>query len=310
MLVAVTGGSGFLGAHLVRRLLVRGDRVRVLVRPGGDRSNLAGLPVETVDGVLGEGPLGAGFPGPADLLIHLAAVLPGQGADEAALVRVNVAGTAAVLEAARRDRVPRLLHVSTMGTCAPAPGGRSATEADRPAVSRLSPYARSKLSAEDLALGFPGLEVVAALPAAPVGAWDRRPTVTGARVRAVLGGRWPDLPPGLVNHVPAAGCAQGLLLVAAGGRPGARYLLGGENLAPRAFVERVAAAGGVPVPGRPLSDRLRRWRPARRAGLAIDDRRAREELGYRPGDLDTAFREAAAWFRDGTTPAAAPGAGA
>ena len=309
MLVAVTGGSGFLGAHVVRRLLARGDRVRVLVRPAGDRRNLAGLPVETVDGLLGEGPLGPGFPGSADLVIHLAAVLPGMSADEPTLFRVNVEGTRAVLEAARRDRVPRFLHVSTIGTCAPAPGGRPATEADRPEVTRLSAYARSKLAAEDLALGFRGLEVVAGLPAAPVGAWDRRPTVTGERVRAVLEGRWPDLLPGPVNHVPARGCAEGLLLVAAHGCPGARYLLGGENLAPEEFVARVAGAGAVPPPGRPLLDRLRRWRSRPLAGLAVDDRRAREELGYRPGDLDEAFREAAAWFRCGTAPPAAPDPG-
>jgi len=295
--VAVTGVSGFLGAHLVRVLLEQGHRVRGLARPGRTCPDLEGLELQILSGDLELGDVPDGFFDGAEVVLHLAAIYSERASDEGLMNRVNVLGTRAVLEGAVRHGVPRVLHCSTMGSCAPATHGGSATEADRPDPELSSPYNRTKLAAEDLALSFEGVEVVVANPAAPVGAYDRKPTVTGRRVRDVVRGQWPRLLAGPVNHVPARACARGLWLAATRGVPGERYLLGGENLDPEAFLERLARAADREVPRRGLWLRFRgKGRPAP-GSLAIDDTKARRALGYESGDLDAAFTEAAHWFR-------------
>lgn len=301
MLVAVTGATGFLGRWVLRELRAAGHEVRALHRSADPPAFPGADEVAWERGVL-PGELPATFPGPGvDLVLHLAALYAEGEAARVPTMAVNRDGTRSVLDACVRDSVPRVLHCSTMGTCA-AGADRIATEADQPEPEALSPYARSKWEGERLALEEKRLEVVVANPAAPVGAWDVGPSVTGARVRDVALGRWPRLLSGAVNHLPARAAARGLLAAALRGRPGQRYLLGGENLGPDAFLERCARAAGVPVPRRDLVQRLlRRGRPSP-GGLAIDDRRAREELGHEPGDLDEAFAEAAAWFRNGTDP--------
>jgi dihydroflavonol-4-reductase len=267
------------------------------VRAGSDRSNLEGLEVALIEGDLADGEIPRAFTAGADLVIHLAA-LYAEGTEQTnPMFAVNVMGTGALLGAACAAGVPRFLHCSTMGTCAPTSDGEPATEADRIDLARTSAYHLTKVAGEDLASRTEGIDVVIVNPAAPVGAFDLKPTVTGQKVRDVVEGRWPRLLAGPVNHVSARGCAEGIVAAAEHGRPGERYLLGGEELAPEAFIERVAQAASVPPPRRSLWMRLcrkGRWSPG---SFRIDDGKARRELGYDPGDLDDAFREAASWFK-------------
>lgn len=298
VIVAVTGGAGFLGGHIVRLLLAEGNRVSVLLHPGGDRRSLEGLDVECVEGDLDDGGVPKSFLAGAEAVIHAAALYSERAEDRVHMERVNVGGTRAVLEAAIGSGVRRAVHVSTMGTCAPRPDGRPATEADRVEIGpATSGYVRTKRAAEDVALAVRGLEVIVVNPSAMAGAGDAKPGVTGRRILEILAGRHPRLVRGVVNHVPVSAAARGVLLALDRGRPGERYLLGGEDLPSREFLHRVAAAGGVPIPRRPWRDRLRSALPGPDFNLAIDDTKARRELGHAPGDLDAAFREAAAWFR-------------
>lgn len=298
MIVAITGGSGFLGAHLVRALLARGARVRVLAREGGDRANLAGLPLEIVDGTL-DGPLPDGFLHGADALLHAAAVFQ-DAAHPERLRAVNVEGTRRVLDFAARAGIRRVVHVSTMGTCTPAHEHRASTEADTVPLDRASRYVLTKLEGERLALARTDLEVVVVNPGAPIGPFDRKPTVTGARILQVLRGRRPELPPGPVNYLPASACAEGILRALDRGRAGERYLLGGEHVGAEDFVRRVAALAGIATPRPRLGKRLRGLlglRPAGPPHLMIDDAKARRELGHTAGDLDHAIRDAIDDFR-------------
>ncbi|MFW6695377.1 NAD-dependent epimerase/dehydratase family protein [Streptomyces sp. MAR4 CNX-425] len=111
--VLIVGATGFIGSRLARRLVAHGDRVRVLVRAGSDRSGLAGLPVEFVVGDLGD---------PAALRraadgVHRVYNCAGLSADWAPRVefrRVNVDGCRNLARAAGdAGTVRRLLHVST-----------------------------------------------------------------------------------------------------------------------------------------------------------------------------------------------------
>jgi dihydroflavonol-4-reductase len=108
----VTGGTGFVGANLVRALLDRGWKVRALARPDSDRGNLEGLDVEIVDGDLFSPALADAMRG-VDAVFHVAAHYSLWRRDAASLERTNVLGTRSVLQAARYARVPRTVPAAS-----------------------------------------------------------------------------------------------------------------------------------------------------------------------------------------------------
>ena len=116
MRALVTGGTGFIGSHVVRALVDDGASVRVLVRPGSDRRALADLPVEIVTGDLAEPrSLEAPLAG-VEVLYHVAADYRLWAPDPAVLYRVNVGGTRALLLAAAAAGVARVVYTSSVGT--------------------------------------------------------------------------------------------------------------------------------------------------------------------------------------------------
>ncbi|MGC8827959.1 MAG: NAD-dependent epimerase/dehydratase family protein, partial [Anaerolineae bacterium] len=116
MKALVTGATGFVGMWVARLLLEEGTQVRVLVRPGSDRRNLAGLDVEFVEGDLREPESLAEALAGCDELYHVAALYSTREEDAPLMYEVNVGGTKAILNAARRAGVRRVVHTSTIGT--------------------------------------------------------------------------------------------------------------------------------------------------------------------------------------------------
>jgi len=148
--VLVTGGAGFIGSHLVRALLARGDDVLVLDNLStGARANLADLPVELLVADLGEAdPVRAATRG-VDTVFHLGAMIsvPASLENPASCYRTNVLGSLHVLEAARREQVRRVVLASSSAVYGDHDGPVAEDAASRP----MSPYASSKLAMEDLA---------------------------------------------------------------------------------------------------------------------------------------------------------------
>lgn len=305
-LAFVTGATGFLGGHVVRRLAAEGIAARVLARPGADRSNLSDLAVEFVEGDLGDATAIRAAMQSCDLCVHAAAAysLP----DPVELYRSNVDGTRNVLEAARAGTLSAIVHVSTVGTLG-RPGGKGLLrEADSYLSQGASEYVRSKFQAERLALQFAaeGLPVVVVNPTAPVGRGDVKPSVTGRRILAVLRGRIPPYARGAINHVPVSDVADGIVKAALRGRPGGRYLLGASrgNLTLSGFIGMVQSSAGIRSGGisvvRILISWLRRRAASSGSGpptLACDPSRSIQELGLQESSLAQAFSEAVDWFR-------------
>jgi dihydroflavonol-4-reductase len=172
-----------------------------------------------------------------------------------------------------------------------------------------SDYVKSKFEGEAIAaeLAARGAPVMIAHPAAPVGPWDRVPTVTGERIIQVLRGKEPRYGvAAVINHVPVRDVALGAILAAERGSPGRHYLLASANgnLSEKDLVDLVTLAAGL-GPRRPRG-RLRRWfgrrgRTGRGAGapatLACDPSGSVQELGLPQSPLAEAFREAVEWFR-------------
>ena len=249
----VTGGTGFVGANVVRELLRDGRGVRVLARPGGDRRALAGLDVEIVEGdLLDVASLRRAVQG-AGTVFHVAADYRLWARDPGALYRANVDGTRALLQTCADAGVARVVHTSSVGALGIPADGMPGTE-DTPVTleNMVGPYKRSKFLGEQIALGFAraGLPVVIVNPSAPIGPWDVKPTPTGQLIVDALQGRlFATVDTGL-NLVHVRDVARGHLLAETRGRVGERYILGHAdgNLSLAAIGRLIAEISGCRAP--------------------------------------------------------------
>ncbi|MGH7641847.1 MAG: NAD-dependent epimerase/dehydratase family protein [Candidatus Dormibacteria bacterium] len=316
--VLLTGASGFIGAAVMRQLLSAGYEVRAVVRRPGEFHPPPG--VETCPGDLTDpGSLMAAARG-CGAAIHCAADyrLSLRPADTNAMIASNVGGTANVLGAARRAGIRRLVYCSTVGTLAFPRSGSWCREGDvaRSPSELPGMYKRSKWAAERLAIdGADGdLEVVVVQPSTPVGSGDHRPTPTGQTIRDFLRGRIPAVVETGLNLVAVEAVGRGHVLALERGRTGRSYILGDRNLTLRELLTQVARLAGVAPPRWrvPLAaayaaalaseslGRLGRQPPAisltsvRMAAhpMYVDSGRSQKELGWQPGDLDEALRQA------------------
>ena len=318
--VLVTGGSGFIGQHLVATLVASGRQTRVLdVRPPGrtvaNAQYIKGsvLDRELVDQAL-EG---------VDEVYHLAG-LPGMWvARKDDFHAVNYRGTEVVISAARKRGIARLLHCSTESILfRSSPAGEAGVEDTLLTADDMpGPYTRSKLLAERLAMeaaasGFP---VVIGSPTMPIGPHDHNLTPPTAMLRHFLGKRLQFYLDFVLNLVDVRDVASGLILAMERGKVGNRYILGGESIPLKKLLEHVAAISGrdslrVPVPGRLaevtaailefMADHVTRTPPSATAeavrialrSTALSTERARRELGYAPRPIESALRETIAYL--------------
>ncbi len=329
MRVVVTGGTGFIGANVVRLLLRRGHEVVCLVRRSSPGLCLEGLDVALAQVALDDGEALRRVLRGAEGVYHLAGTFdPGPGGRER-MRAIHVEATRSLCDAALAAGVRRLLLCSssvTVGFGGPADPGDE--ETPLPDLDRLygrGPlrwYYESKLESEALVRGYVGrgLEAVIVNPDYIIGAWDIKPT-SGAMVLAMCR-RWvPVYPLGGKCFQTAEDCALGHLLAFERGAPGRRYLLGNENLSYRDFLAQVAQVVGrrpplLPLPRRAaeaaglLGAALQRADAHRFAGLDRhvlrsmaqlrfrSPRRAREELGLPRTPVIRGIEAAVRWFRD------------
>lgn len=323
MAVLLTGASGLLGANLAHRLCARGVKPRLLLRARSDRRGLRGLSVEEVTGdITDRESLAAAMRG-VDEVYHVAGLVPARQPVREELQRINVEGTRNVMEAARAAKVRRVVHVSSTAAVGHGPLSDPATE-DSPynfdASSKLYSWSKRAGEAVALAASGDGMEVVVANPSTILGAYDVRPS-SGQILVSVAQGIMRAYPLGGNNFVNATDVADGLILLMERGRPGARYILGGENLTYRALLTQCAQEAGVPPPAVPLPDvmlratirlggLLSKVSPERFAGLAspfleelmhplyVSSQKAQRELGYQPGPVRKGIREGYRWFQE------------
>ena len=249
----VTGGTGFVGANVVRELLRDGRSVRVLARPSGDRRALAGLDVEIVEGdLLDPASLTKAVHG-VEAVFHVAADYRLWARDPSALYRANVDGTRSLLQACADAGITRVVYTSSVGTLGIPAGGAPGTETTPVTLADMvGPYKRSKFLAEEVALDFAraGLPVVVVNPSAPIGPWDVKPTPTGQLIVDALDGRlFATVDTGL-NLVHVRDVARGHLLAEARGRVGEKYILGhaAGNLSLAAIGRLIADVAGCRAP--------------------------------------------------------------
>jgi dihydroflavonol-4-reductase len=317
--VLVTGATGFVGWHVARLLIERGERVRALVR---DPKRFRELDAEAVAGDLRDLESLLRAAAGCRLVYHVAADYRLWAKDPDEMYRSNVEGTRNVLEAAKIARVERVVYTSTVG-CIGIPYEGVGDE-DRPVAERdmRGVYKRSKFLAEQVALGFAreGFPVVIVNPTAPVGDHDWKPTPTGKIILDFIRRNMPAYVDTGLNLVDVGDVAAGHLLASEYGRSGERYILGGENLtlqqifakledisglgAPKlkipyelAYAVGVVSTAWANVSGREPRAPLDAVKMARKKMWVTSEKAARE-LGYTPGPAVAALRRAVNWFRE------------
>jgi dihydroflavonol-4-reductase len=326
--VLVTGATGFVGWHVARQLLERGEKVRALVRdPARSAKALAeleasGSGLEIVSGDLrDEGSLAVAVES-CGTVFHVAADYRLWARKPEEMYRSNVDGTRNLLAAAQKAGVERCVYTSTVG-CIGMRSGELGTEDTRAGIEEMhGPYKRSKFLAEKIAVQFAekGFPVVIVNPTAPIGDHDFRPTPTGKIVVDFLRGAMPAYLDTGLNVAYVGDVAAGHLLACERGRVGERYILGGENLtlqqifgkleevtgkpAPKlqipyavAYAAGVVSTGLAAVTGKEPRAPLDAVRMARKKMWVRHDKATRE-LGYSARPSVEALRRAAAWFLD------------
>ena len=247
----VTGATGFVGSHVVRRLLSRAETVRVLVRKNSSLKNLQDLQVEMATGDLTDREsLRRALKG-CRALYHLAADYRLWAPDPASLYRTNVMGTRAILEEAGLANVQRVVYTSTVGALGIPSNGNPGNEATPVSLQQMvGHYKRSKFLAEQEAFGAVkrGCPVVIVNPSTPVGSWDVKPTPTGQMIVDFLNGRIPGYIDTGLNLVDVEDVAEGHLLAMEKGKVGERYILGSRNLLLKEILEMLARVSHRPAP--------------------------------------------------------------
>jgi dihydroflavonol-4-reductase len=311
--VVITGITGFLGTALARRFVEAGARVTGLVRRRSDPDTLrwlGDLGVRLQRGDVVERPgLERIFDG-ADLLVHAAAVIGYRRRLWGAMQRVNVIGTRNVLDAAWVAGVGRVVHISSVAAvglsdrpvpldedAAFDPGELDAAYFDTK-VAAEAEVARAVAAGVDATIVNPGV-----IYGPSSSASNSSRVIVG-----ILSGRVPLVPPGGVNVVALDTVVDGVVAAADRGRPGRRYILGGENLTLAELVQRVGQAAGRRLAPRefpawiapplrwamelvePLVPDSAWYTPDMCAAFGrwawFDSSRARMELGVTPGDFD------------------------
>ncbi len=319
----VTGGTGFVGAHVVRALLARGRSVRCLARPGSRRQNLDGLQVELAEGDLTDPASLARALSGVTTLYHVAADYRLWAKDPAELYRTNAGGTENVLAAAAAAGVSRIVYTSSVAALGLTEDGSSADETTPVSRNRIvGHYKKSKYDAEQVARAWAakGLPVVIVNPSTPIGELDVKPTPTGRLIVDFLNRRMPAYVDTGLNLVDVRDVAAGHLAAAETGRVGERYILGNRNMTLKEILDALAALTGLPAP----TVRLPHWIPFVAAGAStalarvtgreprvslesvrmsthrmfFDASKAVRELALPQTPVEGSLARAVAWFRE------------
>ena len=297
--------------------------MRVLARPGSRLACLESLPVEVVTGDLLDRPSLERAVEGCQAVFHVAADYRLWARDSRELYRNNVEGTEQMLAVASERGVSRFVYTSTVGTIGIPENGSEGTEDSFPAPSALAGhYKRSKFMAEQAVLRYAsrGYPVVVVNPTAPVGEGDWKPTPTGKIILDFLNRKIPAYLDTGLNWVDVRDVADGHLAAWVRGKPGERYILGGRNMSFKQLLDSLSKITGLPAPSFRMPYGLALcaaavdsfvsrfsgnpprvpWEGVRMARhkMYVSTAKAQRELGYQPGDVESALERAVKWFQN------------
>jgi dihydroflavonol-4-reductase len=322
-MILITGASGFVGTAVVRQVLQAGHEVRALVRPSSTRTNLARLPVEIARGDLRDATSVRRAMSGIRFVFHVAADYRLWARRPQEIVETNVEGTRALMEAALRAGVERIVYTSSVATLKARPDGAPSDEKlSLDPAAAVGAYKYSKVVAERLVetmIAEHKLPAVIVNPSTPIGPRDVRPTPTGRIIVEAASGRMPAYVDTGLNLVHVDDVAIGHLLALDKGRIGERYILGGQDVLLGDMLREIARQIGRSAPKLRLPRRAifpiayaaeavayvtNREPFITTTGLRLakdrmffSSRKAERDLGYSARPYSEAIAEAIVWFR-------------
>jgi dihydroflavonol-4-reductase len=297
--------------------------LRVLVRSTSKTEHLAGLNADLVTGDLLQVESLRNAVSGCDAVMHVAADYRLWVTDPGKMLAVNVTGTRDLLRLAREQNVPRVVYTSSVATMGFFADGRLADEATPVSLANMiGHYKRSKYLGEQEAItaARDGQQVIILNPTTPIGPNDSKPTPTGRIVVDFLKRKFPAYMNTGLNLVDVGQVAKTHADALERGRPGERYILGGENLTLKQMLDKMSAITGLPSPtmrvphsvammfavwDQTVTGKLRGQEPratveAVRMGkkmMFVSSAKAERELGFRVVPVYPALRSAIEWFR-------------
>ena len=316
-----------MGSHVAQALEAAGAELRLLARTTSPTKIISVLKnSEIVRGDLCDAGTYKDAVRGCEAVFHVAAdyrLWLKNEADVLAMYRANVEGTRALIDAARQVNVKRIVYCSSVATMGFKSDGSVVDESTPVDIEQMiGHYKRSKFVAEHVALeaGRRERDVVIVNPSTPVGEQDIKPTPTGRIIVDFLKKKFPAYVDTGLNVVDVHDVARGHVLAYEKGRPGERYILGGENLTLKQILDKLAAITELPSPkiklpyffalatgivDETLTGKLRGKEPrvtidAVRMGrkkMWVKSAKAEKELAYKATPVDDALRRACDWFR-------------
>ena len=317
----ITGSTGFVGANLARFLITKGLKIRALIRENSNPDNIKYLELERIVGDLQDPSSVRKAVDKVDYVFHVAADYRLWAKNPQEIYDNNITGTENLMEACRVEGVKRVIYTSSVATIGLPTTGQVADESNRGDLkSIVGHYKRSKFLAEQRVMEFAeqGLPTILVNPSTPIGPYDIKPTPTGRIIVDFLNHKMPAYINTGLNFVDVEDVANGHWLALKHGRPGVRYILGGENLSLREFLGCLGqivgrAAPKIRIPysiayglgsinsvwskftGREPKVPLEGVRMAKRL-MFFSSAKAENELGYRHQPLIPAIERAIQWF--------------
>jgi dihydroflavonol-4-reductase len=316
----VTGATGHVGNVLVRKLLERGEKVRVLILPGECRKPIQGLNIEAVEGdVLNLDSVFESMRGIRGVF-HLAGVISIMPGPNPFVRKVNVDGTKNILHAMMESGIKKLVYTSSIHAIQRAEAGMIDETLPYDMNNPYGAYDRSKAEAtlEVLHAAQTGLDAVVACPTGVIGPYDFRGSMMGAVIHDAATAKPTLYVDGAYDFVDVRDVAEGLIATAENGKQGESYILSGQKISVRYLLETVREITGrsffqmkipmdmakfaslfTPIYYR-FANATPRFTPysleVLQSNANISHAKATRELGYTPRSLYESIKDTVRWF--------------
>lgn len=323
MATLVTGATGFIGSHIAKKLVDRGEHVKILLRKSSQTSNIDDIDVERVYGdVMDMDSVNEALKG-CDTLYHTAGVASFRKEDYQKMEEINVKGTSNILNAALEAGIKKVVHTSSIAAIGVDANGGIADEETEYSLDYLGvKYLDTKHRGEQIALDLAkkGLPLVVVNPSTVIGTGDIYLSST-AFILWFYKKKFPGYMDGTLNMVDVDDVAEGHILAAEKGRVGERYILGNENFTLLELFNLLEKVTGVPKPKMKIPyfmalasgyivERILGMSFPNYSTMDLDSvklsklrwhfnsSKAINELGYQPGDIKESVKNTLTWFRE------------
>lgn len=320
--ILITGANGFLGSAITRKALDKKYKVLVLVRECSDISNLKDLDVQIFRGDLRKKDTIVDAFKNCQTFFHVAADYRLWARNPSEIYESNLLGTQNVIELIKDIPKHKLVYTSSVATLGIENSGESNENTNVKFEQMIGDYKKSKYLAEKIVMDYiknKNLKGVIVNPSTPIGPGDIKPTPTGKIVLQMLQKKMPAYVETGLNFVHVDDVAQGHFLALEKGKNGEKYILGGENMSLKSFLDLIADQVNVPktnikIPSKPLypfaflnemlAFFIKGYEPMLTInGLKMSEKKmyfssekAKKELGYRPRNVKNAIKDCVIWM--------------